>query len=382
MKNLWHDLAPFASDTTGACVVFQRQRALVIAQDSNGSVSVLRRVMDINHAKASYETIDLPEISYTLGRERDFQERMVELVEDTQAEQRRYGAEPLEFVVLVNGPVATLLGMDLEGRGRTLSERVGLPVISVETTGNRYYDKGIEAAYETIYERFVCAGEGETSDERGVEAGSVNFLGITELDWPGRVYLKYVARWLNEGGRRVIADFGFGDSPKAWRKAAMAEENIVFSAAGLKLAKRMEADFGTPYRPIYDVGCFDEMAEGLELQGSPRVIVVGEQVSGNLLRRLLEQMGAGEVAVASFFIMDKQLERPGDLRLKGESDLKDALAAESGFDFAVCDTSLAGCSEIPVFELMHPPVGFGARDNTELSHEWLTQLADAKKERR
>lgn len=384
VKGLWHRLAPFASDTTGACVVFERQRALVIAQDSNGSVSVLRRVMDVNRTKAAYESIDLPEISYTLGREREFQERMIDLVTQTNAELRQSGAEELEFVVLLNGPVAALLGVDLQARARALSEAVGIPAIAVETTGNRFYDKGIEAAYETVYEQWVRAGEPGTGDSAGAlqargraaQAGAVNFLGLTELDWPGREYVRYIAKWLNSGNRRVIADFGFGDSPKAWRQAPQAEENIVFSAAGLKLARRMEQDFGIPWRALCDMECFDTMAEGLHFEKAPRVLVIGEQVSANLVRRLLEKMGAGEVDVASFYMMDKKLKRPGDLRLKGESDLVRAAGAESGYDFAICDAALSKCAGVPSFPLMHPPSGFGARDNTELSREWLERLVN------
>ena len=367
MRGLWHRVAPFATDSSGACAVFQHSDALVVAQDSNGTVSTLRRVIDVNRARATFETADLPELAYTLGHEREFQDRMLWLLEESACDKRHAP----ELVVLLNGPVAALLGVDLDARAHELAETAGVEVLAVETTGNRFYDKGIAAAYEAICEHFSLP----SANKGRPQPGTVGVLGLTELDVPGREMTSLIAEGVAREGKRISCDWGYSDSPDRWRDAVRVAENLVASVSGLRLARRMHDELGTPFTTIDEKGWFDALADDLELAGASHVLVVGEQLGSNLVRRLLGLMGAGDVTVATFYTLDRKCAREGDLRLKGERELVE-LAQSGGYDLVIADAQLAKCvGPLELFPLMHPPTGFGWRDGTELSRAWLERLA-------
>lgn len=377
MKNLWRSMAPFASDSTGACTVFSSSNALVIAQDSNGTASVLRRVINVNAARAAFETVDLPELSFTLGKERDFIERMVQIVDTVQADAARGIGSPVELVVLVNGPVSALLGADLAGRARKLEKAVGIKCMNVDTTGNAYYDKGLAAAYEAIYQAFVLPRAADLPERSANE--SVNIIGQTELDYPGAVLPNMLRAHLHDQGLQVATDFGASDSMEQWGRAAQASRNIVASASGLKLARKMKDELGTPYVIVCNTPAFDGLAAGLELACDPRVLIVGEQVTSNILRRLLRMAGATSVDVATFYTLDKEVLEQGDAKLKDEAGLR---MLSSNYDVVIGDRMLARCcrpeeTQVAFVDLMHPPTGFGIRDNTVVSRAWLEQLVFA-----
>ena len=377
MRNLWRSMAPFASDSTGVCTVFSSSNALIIAQDSNGTASVLRRVINVNAARAAFETVDLPELSFTLGKERDFIDRMVQIVDAVQADAARGIGSPVELVVLVNGPVSALLGTDLAGRARKLEKTIGIKCMSVDTTGNAYYDKGLAAAYEAIYQTFVLSNIPDSADSSAHER--VNIIGQTELDYPGAVLSNMLRTYLHDQGLQVVTDFGASDTVEQWARAARAGRNIVASASGLKLARKMEDDLGIPYELACNTTAFDALAAGLELACDPRILVVGEQLTSNILRRLLRMAGATSVDVATFFTLDKRLSEQGDAKLKDEAGLR---TLSSEYDVVIGDHMLARCCQpeevqVAFVDLMHPPTGFGMRDNTVISRAWLEQLVCA-----
>ncbi len=373
MKNLWHSIAPFASDTSGACTVFAHSPALILAQDSNGSVSVLRRIIDINRANADFETVDLPEVAYTLGHEKDFQDRMVELYEGGVEFRASNQLEPYAFSVMVNGPVATLVGFDLQGRARLFEETTGLQSIVVNTTGNRYYEKGIEEAYASIYANFVDKAAGAAKSAMKVR-GDVGILGMTELDYPGSTPMNLLARSLRGEGKRVVTNWGYTDTHVQWRHATEAQENIVASVGGLKIARLMEQELGIPFRTIDEFDFFGSCTEGLAIEPSLSILIIGEQLSSNLLRTSLRKIGAEKVTVMSFFTLDRDYKESGDKKLKSESDLRAVL--ETGeYDLVIGDAVLRGCGAKHFMPLMHPPTGFGHRDNTALNREWFEKLA-------
>lgn len=373
MKNLWRGMAPFATDTSGACTLFYGSNALVLAQDSNGTVSTLRRVIDINAGLCVYATIDLPEISYTLGRERDFIDCMSDLLAGVGVYRLQERLDPIEYLVLVNGPVATLLGMDLAGRAQRLEEEVGKPVLYVDTTGNAYYDKGLAKGYECIYRQVALPALEEDPDAPRIENG-VNLLGVNVLDHAGAGMIAKLRTEVRKHDGEVVSNWGYSDYPEKWRCAGRAGKNVVCSVSGLGVARKMERELGIPFETMDKLDWFDDWAEGLELAGSPSVLVVGEQVSSNLLRRLLQRMGAGRVDVATFFTLDKRCRQSGDIKLKAQDELAPLLGSDE-YDLVVGDHAFKRYAADNHMTLMHAPVGFGRRDTSELGRDWLTKFA-------
>ena len=373
MRNLWHSIAPFATDTSGACAVFSRSNAFVVAQDSNGTVSTLRRVIDLTGGAADYTTVDLPEVSYALGREDDFIEQMAAQFEVNNEDRGYEGQAPCDFVVLVNGPVSSLLGTDLVTRARHLQDKIDLPMLAIDTTGNEYYDKGISKAYRAIYENIVRP-QGEPPQQH---EGVVNILGVNLLDHPGSPFYRQMMEGIMAADEALASDWGYTDSYDRWVLAPLASRNIVASASGLEVARMMRDELGIPYVPVDETGWFDKLVEGQSFRGAPRVLVIGEQVTSNLLRRLMLAMGAASVDLATFFTLDRELRQPQDRKLKGESDLAQVMGA--GYDLIVGDRVFdkprlrtAGCKFIP---LMHPPAGFGRRDGSTISRTWFEHIA-------
>ena len=358
MKGLWHDLAPFATDTNGASSVFLELPALVIAQDSNGSASTLRRVVQRNKNWGSVQCLNLPEICYELGFTEDFLARMNEICEAT----------PRDFVVLVHGPVSALVGIDLEGLSRSLDEHTNIRSYAIETCGNEYYDAGLGLAYNLICQEFV------DWSRNAAWPGAVNVLGLNLLDFAGPELREAVLGGLRAQGMDVLSVWGCQDGPAAWANAAHASRNIVASASALPIARRLEAEQGIPFTTIDTMGLVDHWAAGLSLERGPRVLVVGEQVQSNLLRRLLVGMGASSVEVAGFFMMDSELMEAGDKRLCGEADLR-RLMGGSDYDLIIGDETFARFAAAPYKPLLHAPACFGRLEPCGLCPAWLESLA-------
>ena len=244
-------------------------------------------------------------------------------------------------------------------------------MLAVHTSGNAYYDKGMAKAYDAIYERFVAGGQAAEREE-----GYVNFLGFSELDYPGSVLARELVPVLQKRNIHVLSDWGYGDTCDAWPHALKAEKNIVMSAGGLAIARRMQREAGMPFAPLYGLDWLDGLAEGFTMKSDPRILVVGEQITSNTLRRLLRKCGARAVGVATFFTLDAECREREDVHLKGEGDLS-ALVGERGYDFVIGDRALMPCCAGTHFvSLMHPPSGFGKRDNTEVSRRWLGYLVE------
>ena len=98
----------------------------------------------------------------------------------------------------------------------------------------------------------------------------------------------------------------------------------------------MKQKFGTPYE------CTDPLVEAalenIEVAGK-RVLVVHQQVRANTIRTLLEQNGAEEVTVATWFLQKPELKRDGDIRLTEEDQLQELLE-QGKYDLLIGDKTM------------------------------------------
>ena len=74
--------------------------------------------------------------------------------------------------------------------------------------------------------------------------------------------------------------------------------------------------------------------EGLDVKDK-KVLVIHQQVYANQVRDELVKMGAASVTVASYFMMDKELTREGDVKLEEEDDY--VVLATKGYDVILSD---------------------------------------------
>ena len=369
MKNLWRSISPLLPDVSGAMAVFAASPALVVALDSRMGLARSRGGMGTPGAQADVQVVNLPELAYATGDEAAFLARVEQL--HAQGNERRAGSaqRAFELVVLLGAPVSALTGIDVQRLARTLQGRLGVPVLGVETTGNRSYDKGIAQAYEALLS--LADADVETCP------GTVNVLGCTVLDLPGSAVHGQLLAGLQADGMVAASDAGYTDSLTQWRQLRAAERNIVATGAALPLARSLQAERGIPFTRIDELSYFDEWAAGLSVGACGKVLVFGEQVQGMLLRRLLRRMGARQVDVATFATCDKALRGPGDRKLASDTELAE-LVRDGGYASVIGDATLAPLVPAPTrlvplaWPAVQPELAY---DATELTPAWLAWAA-------
>jgi nitrogenase molybdenum-cofactor synthesis protein NifE len=236
-----------------------------------------------------------------------------------------------------------------------LEKKTSLPVITVNSTGMSYYDRGAEAAYLALVKQF-------STKAFPVESGRIGVFGANPLDLGDLNAVEKLKRFFQEKDEKAeVFCYGMGAGLDALTKASAAEKNIVVAPSGLKAAKYLKEQFGTPY----------EIVNPLALQFLPemdfaqkRVLVIGQQVSAHTLRVELLKRGAEEVVAADFFLQLPELLEAQDIRLTGEHQCVELL--NSGrFDVIIADpvfrkmakTSDAVFAEYPQFSVSGQLVG-------------------------
>ena len=112
------------------------------------------------------------------------------------------------------------------------------------------------------------------------------------------------------------------------KKASSAEKNIVVSPAALECARYLEKTFGTPYEVGYPLA--EELVPDMDYAGK-KILIVQQQVMAGTIREELRKRGAdGEITVASWFSMEKDLLEEGDVSLRDEEDYME-LAEKGGY---------------------------------------------------
>jgi Nitrogenase molybdenum-iron protein, alpha and beta chains len=143
--------------------------------------------------------------------------------------------EKPEAVFIVTTCVPEIIGDDFDAIAEALSQKYGIPVMAVHTEHFKCENHmpGVERTI-TACAKLMKACEKD---------GSVNILGQRM----GRFENTEVSRVLKNAGVRIGAQLPSGCTIADIRRAPSAKVNIVVNGIGLPLAKKMEAQFGTPY---------------------------------------------------------------------------------------------------------------------------------------
>jgi hypothetical protein len=236
-----------------------------------------------------------------------------------------YGAAHFgpDFALLAYAPSSSMIGSDLEGAAEEIGARSGLPCASVDLHGDKDYLYGISRTLEAMGKLLLTA--------QPTRQNTVNLLGCNTLDWAEET-MAQVERLCADAGYTVLSRWGWKETTENLRQASAAQVNLVVNAAGLRLARYMEAELGIPYVAGAPFGA-DRWRDLLaQLRGEPagetppdgdepQALVIGEQLTADAIRRALLRRGFKGVQVLSFYDMDKAILRPGDQKLSGEDDL-------------------------------------------------------------
>ena len=255
-----------------------------------------------------------------------------------------------DFVLLCHAPSSSMIGSDLETDAERITGESGLPAARVDADGSRDYLYGVSVTLETMGKLLLTRQE--------TIPDTVNILGANPIDWTEEA-LASCESWLAENGWRVLSRWGMKETTENLRNAASAEVNLAVSAAGLRLARYMQAEYGVPYvcgAPFGEDNC-RRLLDALrgenaavspgENESKPTVLVVAEQLTANAIRTVLEKRGMGPVRVVSFYEMDKAQNRPGDRKLGWEDALREELETPS-LTTVFCDPDCRPLTDRPL----------------------------------
>lgn len=237
-------------------------------------------------------------------------------------------AEKVEagFAAVIGTPVPAVIGTDYQALKRMCEKKTDLPVLAVNTDGMELYDGGERKAYLELFKVFA-------REKLPVETGRVGILGMTPQDVSDLKAADKLREKFKSQGHQAVC-YGMGDGLDEVKKASSVEKNIVVSPAALECARYLEKTFGTPYEVGYPL--VEELVPDMEYAGK-KILIVQQQVMAGSIREELQKRGAdGEITVASWFSMEKDLLEEGDVSLKDEEDYME-LVEKGRYDVIFAD---------------------------------------------
>lgn len=276
MKGLLKYLSPFAPDQSGAAAVFYALGGITVICDAGGCTGNIcgfdepRWFMD----KSAVFSAGLRDMDAILGRD----DRLVDKLKDA--------ADRLEsnFAVMIGTPVPAVIATDFRALKRMAKKRCGIPVMTVECTGTRLYDRGAEEAYLELFRTFA---------EKDVEKNqnAVGVIGMIPLDTSHVNADGIIRRKMKEKGYTDVYCYGMGSGLEEVKKAGSVAKNLVISPAGIKAAEYLKTEFGTPYEIDFPL-LSDELKERLHQLTGKRILILHQQVAANEIRSEIRSAGS------------------------------------------------------------------------------------------
>ena len=343
-KGLRRHLTPFAPDQSGAVSVLYEMGGIIVICDAGGCAGNICGFDEPRWfgEKSAVFSAGLRDMDAILGRDEKLVEKLKKAADQV----------PASFAAIIGTPVPAVIGTDFRALERMSEKATGLTILSIDTDGMHWYDRGAEKAFEALFKTF-CRDRNEDpeqykdskqndhqiqNDPSALYAGTpkIGVLGATPLDLNDTKAADLLHRKILEETGKTAVCYGMGAALEDVRRAAGVSENLVVSPAGLSTAVWMEKKFGIPYRA--DLPLAEEYLPEEDLSGK-KILVVHQQVMADSLRRRLEAKGAAHVDCATWFMLKKELGRKEDIRLKEEEDFTD-LVREGGYDLILADQAL------------------------------------------
>lgn len=318
MRGLRKYLTPFAPDQSGTVSVLYELGGIIVICDAGGCTGNVCGFDEPRwfERKSAVFSAGLRDMDAILGRDDRLVAKLVDAAEKVEA----------GFAAVIGTPVPAVIGTDYQALKRMCEKKTDLPVLAVNTDGMELYDGGERKAYLELFKVFA-------REKLPVEAGRVGILGMTPQDVSDLKAADKIREKFKSQGHQAVC-YGMGDGLDEVKKASSVEKNIVVSPAALECARYLEKTFGTPYEVGYPL--VEELVPDMEYAGK-KVLIVQQQVMAGSIRAELRKRGAdGEITVASWFSMEKDLLEEGDVSLKDEDDYME-LVKNGGYDVIFAD---------------------------------------------
>ena len=318
MRGLRKYLTPFAPDQSGAVSVLYELGGIIVICDAGGCTGNVCGFDEPRwfERKSAVFSAGLRDMDAILGRDDRLVAKLVDAAEKVEA----------GFAAVIGTPVPAVIGTDYQALKRMCEKKTDLPVLAVNTDGMELYDGGERKAYLELFKVFA-------REKLPVETGRGGILGMTPQDVSDLKAADKLREKFKSQGYQAVC-YGMGDGLDEVKKASSVEKNIVVSPAALECARYLEKTFGTPYEVGYPL--VEELVPDMEYAGK-KILIVQQQVMAGSIREELQKRGAdGEITVASWFSMEKDLLEEGDVPLKDEEDYMD-LVEKGRYDVIFAD---------------------------------------------
>ena len=327
-------LTPFAPDQSGAVSVFYELGGITVICDAGGCTGNICGFDEPRwfRARSAVFSAGLRDMDAILGRD----EKLVKKLADA-ADLLSEGGEDKTpaFAAIVGTPVPAVIGTDFRALERMSEKKTGLPCIGIACDGMEYYDKGAEKAYLALFEKFAKKPGNETDAERN---GRIGILGAQYMDLGGIADYEALREYTEkEFGKRAVIYGSRADGTEAFSDPTSVCENLVITVSGYEAAKALLSKYSVPFRccnPLAERQ-IRKIAENTSVAGK-RILVVHEQITANSCRKVLQELGAGSVDTATWFMLKKELSEAGDFHLSEETDLARAVCSEK-YDMIIAD---------------------------------------------
>lgn len=333
MSRLCIDLPPFAPDYSGTASAFFDLGGIIVMHDASGCTGNYTGYDEPRWigSKSAVFCSGLRRIDAVMGNDEAYIKRTVDAANILNP----------KVIAYLGSPVPMVIGIDLEGMAYETENMTGVPSFGINTTGEKYYDKGASDVFVKLIKRFA---KKPVKKEDGAKK-SVNLLGMIPLDVGNTGNCNRILTFVRENGFEIAADFAMGLSVEQIEKCPSADLNIVVSRCGLEAARYLKRKYQIPYICGVPLGDGENLLKKIRGEQeekeqknscSRRILIIHEQIMANSLREKLEENGCTNVTVASFFGLEKELQRAGDLHLKDEAMTRKILNKED-YDVIVAD---------------------------------------------
>jgi nitrogenase molybdenum-iron protein alpha/beta subunit len=320
MKGLLRYLSPFAPDQSGAASVLYDLGGITVICDAGGCTGNICGFDEPRWfiRKSAIFSAGLRDMDAILGRD----DRLVEKLKDTS---KKVDAK---FAAIIGTPVPAVIATDMNALRRMAEKRCELPVIAVECTGTRMYDRGEEDTYLELFKKFA-------KEDCPQDKGAVGVLGATPLDLSSVTADRQLTEILQHQGFERVYCYGMGSGIDAVEKAGSVAKNVVVSPAGLAAAKYLYKRFQTPCEVSYPL-LSKEIKEKLHTLNDKKVLVIHQQVLANEVRK---EIPSKDVTVATWFLLKPELAKTDDVQLSTEKQFA-SLVEKENYDVIIGDSLL------------------------------------------
>ena len=148
MSQLCFYLPPFSSDYAGACSSLFDLGGMVVIHDG---ACCSRNHVGFDEPrwfgnKRPIFCSGLREVDAVMGADDKLIQKIQTMLQTM---------EPPAFIAILGSPVPTVIGADLKGIAMELEDLTGIPSFGLDTTGLRYYNRGIDLAASALVERYT-----------------------------------------------------------------------------------------------------------------------------------------------------------------------------------------------------------------------------------